>query len=220
LLNSPCHDLTITVSLSGRWTPSFSVPRLYDTVASLCHLFLAATIASPRPHGPTIIEPRVATTASLRQPLPQMVLDDCCGCVEEKNESPPTVFSLPSLASFRARHHHCSLFSLRLVFGQTATNPSLLSASLLVEQAIPPSSSTTSRRSLEEDQEKNSTFVLSNMDQFLELLESLCWTLVGMYLCITGRICLLLVFHVHIHHPLPHSCVESMKRAPCIFCPV
>jgi hypothetical protein len=43
------------------------------------------------------------------------------------------------------------------------------------------------------------------MPKFLEMFESLRWTLVAMYLCITGGICLLLVFRVHIHHPLPHE---------------
>jgi hypothetical protein len=43
------------------------------------------------------------------------------------------------------------------------------------------------------------------MAQLLELIELLRWTLVGMYLCIAGGICLLLVFHVHIHRPLPHE---------------
>jgi hypothetical protein len=46
---------------------------------------------------------------------------------------------------------------------------------------------------------------LLTMAYLLELIESLRWILVGMYLCITGRICLLLVFHVHIHHPLPYE---------------
>jgi hypothetical protein len=43
------------------------------------------------------------------------------------------------------------------------------------------------------------------MAHFLEVFESLRWTLVGMYLCIAGGIYLLLVFHVHIHRPLPHE---------------
>jgi hypothetical protein len=43
------------------------------------------------------------------------------------------------------------------------------------------------------------------MALFLEMFESLRWTLVAMYLCIVGGICLLLVFHVHIHLPLLHE---------------
>jgi hypothetical protein len=58
------------------------------------------------------------------------------------------------------------------------------------------------------------------MAPFLEMFESLRWTLVGMYLRITDGICLLLVFHVHIHRPLPMNGVEAVRRAPCIFCPV
>jgi hypothetical protein len=38
-----------------------------------------------------------------------------------------------------------------------------------------------------------------------EELESFRWTLLGMYLCIVGGLCLLLAVHVHIHRPLPHE---------------
>jgi hypothetical protein len=37
------------------------------------------------------------------------------------------------------------------------------------------------------------------------MFESLYWMLAAMYLCIVGGVCLLLVFHVHIHCPLPHE---------------
>jgi hypothetical protein len=43
------------------------------------------------------------------------------------------------------------------------------------------------------------------MIKFLEEFESLRWTLVWMYLCIAGGVCLLLAIHVHIHRPLPHE---------------
>jgi hypothetical protein len=43
------------------------------------------------------------------------------------------------------------------------------------------------------------------MPQFVEMFESLRWMLVAMYLCIVGGVCLLLVFHVNIHRPLPHE---------------
>jgi hypothetical protein len=57
------------------------------------------------------------------------------------------------------------------------------------------------------------------MPQFVEMFESLRWTLVAMYLYIVGGIWLLLVFHVHIHRPLPHELREAVRRAPCIFAP-
>jgi hypothetical protein len=43
------------------------------------------------------------------------------------------------------------------------------------------------------------------MTQLLEEFDSLRWTLVRMYLCIAGGICLLLAVHVHIHRLLPHE---------------
>jgi hypothetical protein len=43
------------------------------------------------------------------------------------------------------------------------------------------------------------------MAQFVEMFGPLRWMLVGMYLCIVSGVCLFLVFHVHIHHPLPHE---------------
>jgi hypothetical protein len=43
------------------------------------------------------------------------------------------------------------------------------------------------------------------MTQSLEEFEMFRWTLVGMYLCIIGGICLLLAVHVHLHRPLTHE---------------
>jgi hypothetical protein len=43
------------------------------------------------------------------------------------------------------------------------------------------------------------------MAQFVETFEPLRWTLVAMYLSIVGGVCPLVVFHVHIHRPLPHE---------------
>jgi hypothetical protein len=43
------------------------------------------------------------------------------------------------------------------------------------------------------------------MTQSSEEFEMLRWTLLGMYLCIVGGICLLLAVHVHLHRPLPHE---------------
>jgi hypothetical protein len=43
------------------------------------------------------------------------------------------------------------------------------------------------------------------MPLFVEMFEPLRWTLVAMYLYIVGGVCLLLVFHVHIHRPLHHE---------------
>jgi hypothetical protein len=60
------------------------------------------------------------------------------------------------------------------------------------------------QKKLEEDWRKNPT-LSSTMSQIVEMFESLRWTLVAMYLYIVGEICLLLVFHVHIHRPLPHE---------------
>jgi hypothetical protein len=73
----------------------------------------------------------------------------------------------------------------------------------LAEQPVPPSL-TISRRISEEDREKIPSLHLT-MTPSLDMFESLRWTLVAMYLCITSGICLLLVFHVHIHRPLPHE---------------
>jgi hypothetical protein len=61
------------------------------------------------------------------------------------------------------------------------------------------------QKKLERRSREEIKLVLPTMVQLLELIESLRWTLEGMYLCIVGGICLLLVFHVHIHRPLPHE---------------
>jgi hypothetical protein len=58
------------------------------------------------------------------------------------------------------------------------------------------------------------------MTEFLEVFESLRWMLVGMYLCIAGGICLLLVFmYTFITHFLMND-IEAARDAPCIFCPI
>jgi hypothetical protein len=93
---------------------------------------------------------------------------------------------------------------LRLVSGQPATSPFLLLLRPLPEQAV----RRLRRHPREEAQKKTDrrtpTFI-ADMAQFVEMLKSLRWTLVAMYLCIVGRVSLLLVFHVHIHRPLPHE---------------
>jgi hypothetical protein len=130
--------------------------------------------------------------------------DDRCVPLSYKKGDPPAVLPLLSLACFRARHCRHSCFPLRLVFGQPATSPSLPLLRLLAGQAISPSSSTTSRRSSKKT-ERRTPATSPTMPQFVEMFESLRWTLVAMYLCIVGGVCLLLVFHVHIHRPLPHE---------------
>jgi hypothetical protein len=62
--------------------------------------------------------------------------------------------------------------------------------------------------------------VLRAMTPILEVFETLRWTLVGMYLCIAGGICLLLAFHVHIRRRSLINSVEVARDAPCIFCPI
>jgi hypothetical protein len=57
------------------------------------------------------------------------------------------------------------------------------------------------------------------MTQFSEEFKSLRWTLVWMYLCIAGGLCLLLVVHVHIHRPLLMNGDEAVGSAPCTFVP-
>jgi hypothetical protein len=57
------------------------------------------------------------------------------------------------------------------------------------------------------------------MPQFVEMFESLRWTLVVMYLCIVGGVCLLLVFHVHIHRPLPHELRRGSQESPMYLLP-
>jgi hypothetical protein len=53
----------------------------------------------------------------------------------------------------------------------------------------------------------------------MEMFESLYWTLVAMYLCIIGGVCLLLVFHVHIHRSLPHELRWGSQESPMYLLP-
>jgi hypothetical protein len=57
------------------------------------------------------------------------------------------------------------------------------------------------------------------MPQIMEIFESLRWTLVAMYFCIVGGVCLLLVFHVHIHRLLPHELQWSSEESTVYLLP-
>jgi hypothetical protein len=90
------------------------------------------------------------------------------------------------------------------VFGQPATNPSLPYAG--PRRVSYPSIFTNDvGKKLEIRLGEELKSALRAMTPILEVFETLRWTLVGMYLCIAGGICLLLVPHVHIHRPLPHE---------------
>jgi hypothetical protein len=180
------------------------VPRWYDAVASPCHLFsrdhdhIAETSRAGHyraPCGNRRIAPLVPTSVGW---------DDRCILLSYKKGNHSAVLPLPSLACFRARHCRHSCFPLQLVFGQPTTSPSPLSLRPVAEQAVSPSSSSTSRRSSKKT-ERRTPAPSSTMAQFMEMFESLRWTLAMMYLCIVGGVCLLLVFHVHIHRPLAHE---------------
>jgi hypothetical protein len=58
------------------------------------------------------------------------------------------------------------------------------------------------------------------MPQFVEMFESLRWTLAAMYLCIVGGVCLLLVFHVtSITHSVTPAFLAPNKspNKSCVF---
>jgi hypothetical protein len=155
LLNSPRYELTITFNSSDRWTPSFSVPRWYDAVASLCHLFSRGNdhvVETSRAHhyrAPCChrrIAPLVLTSVGW---------DDRCAPLRYKREALPRCCHYQVSPAFELDSAATLCFSLQLVFGQPPTSPSLLLLRPLTEQAVPPSSSTTSRGSSKEDREKD-----------------------------------------------------------------
>jgi hypothetical protein len=61
------------------------------------------------------------------------------------------------------------------------------------------------REEAQEQTESRNQSKLPPITPPLEELESFHWTLLGMYLCIVGGLCLLIAVHVHIHRPLPHE---------------
>jgi hypothetical protein len=180
------------------------VPRWYDAVASPCHLF-------SRSHDHVVETSRADHYRALcfhcriAPLIPTSVgWDDRCVPLSYKKGNPSAMLPLPSLTFLRARQCRHSCFPLRLVFGQPATSPSLSLLRPLAEKAVSPFvdnlQKNLERRPREEPQSASPTMV-----RFVEMFESLRWTLVAMYLCIVGGVCLLLVFHVHIHRPLPHE---------------
>jgi hypothetical protein len=100
LLNSPCYNLTVTVNSSDCWTPFFPVPRLYDVVASHCHLFsryhdhVAETSRADHYRAPRRNR-RIAPLAPTSDGW-----DGRCVPLSYKKGNPPAVLLLPSLACF------------------------------------------------------------------------------------------------------------------------
>jgi hypothetical protein len=129
-------------------------------------------------------------TVAFRRAIKRGTLPRCCHC----QDSP--AFELDSVAAL--------VFPLWLVFGLPATSPS----PLLLRHSPSKLFSHLHRQPPEEawkEIERRTPAASPSMPQIVEMFESLRWTLAAMYLCIVGGVCLLLVFHVHIHRPLPHE---------------
>jgi hypothetical protein len=159
---------------------------------------------SSRPHGPTIIEPLWPPPDHSASPT-SVGWDERCVLLNYKKGNSSAVLPLPSSACFRARQCRPSCFSLRLVL----VNPPiahLRCCSPPTHQAsyfavfIDNLQKKLGRRPGEEPRPTSLT-----MPRFVEMFEPLRWTIVVMYLCIVGGACLLLIFHLHIHRPLPHK---------------
>jgi hypothetical protein len=118
LLNSPRYELTITFNSSDRWTPSFSVPRWYDAVASLCHLFSRGNdhvVETSRAHHyrAPCCHRRIAALV-----LTSVGWDDRCAPLRYKREALPRCCHYQVSPAFELDSAATLCFSLRLVFGQ------------------------------------------------------------------------------------------------------
>jgi hypothetical protein len=150
------------VRSSDRWTPFVSVPRWYDAVALPRHFF-------SRDHDHVVETSRAdhyrapCGNRQITLVVPTSVgWEDGCVPLSYKKGNPPAVLPLPSLSCFQTRQCRHSCLSLRLVFGQPATSPSLSLLRPRIEQVVSPSSSTTSKRSLEEGREKNPSSIVDH----------------------------------------------------------
>jgi hypothetical protein len=130
--------------------------------------------------------------------------DDRCVPLSYKKGNPPAVLPLPSLACFRIWQYRHSYFPLRLVLANSPLAHSRCffahSPGKLFSRLRRPPLEEVGRRP-----RRGTPAASPTMPQFVEMFESLRWTLAAMYLCIVGGVCLLLVFHLHIHRPLPHE---------------
>jgi hypothetical protein len=68
-------------------------------------------------------------------------------------------------------------------------------------RSVPTSQKRSSRREPQEGVDLTSP----TMDHFLEMFGSMCWTIVGLYVCFVFQFLMVLVFHVYIHRLLPHE---------------
>jgi hypothetical protein len=130
--------------------------------------------------------------------------DDRCVPLRYKGGALPRGCHYQVSPAFELDNAGALCFSLQLVFGQPATSSPLPllrhSPSKLFRRLCrqPP------EEARKKTERRTPTFIV-DMAQFVEMFESFHWTLVAMYLYIVGGVCLLLVFHVHIHRPLPHE---------------
>jgi hypothetical protein len=55
-----------------------------------------------------------------------------------------------------------------------------------------------------------------SMAHWLEMHDSVLWSLVALYICFTLQLLMVLAFHVYSHRPLPHERCWSVWGKPCI----
>jgi hypothetical protein len=192
--------LPMTVDYLDRWAPSSSVSRSYDAMTSLYPRF-------PQPYSRR--RDRVSWPCWAPYCIHQ-IPDWVNWSLQPRSGYKVEPFNqnrrYESSYSVQARQYHCSCSS------STYFNP--------LEQTVLPCSFPTSRRSSEQTESRNQS-KLPPMTPSSEELESFRWTLLGMYLCIVGGLCLLIAVHVHIHRPLPHERRWGSQEKHLVpFCPI
>jgi hypothetical protein len=136
--------------------------------------------------------PRTATTALINQPLLQVALRTTTTAtrwpsIKRKFPPSPTVYHHWALSPFEF-DILVALPFLRLLLAHTPRTP------FIAKQAFP---------HLLGDPKKK--FRLPTMTHFLEMFNSVCCTLVGLYVYFAFQFFMVLAFHVYIHRPLPHE---------------
>jgi hypothetical protein len=98
-----------------------------------------------------------------------------------------------------------ALSSLRLLLASKPRMP------FLTEQAFPRLLDVPKKKFRRRPQEE-SHLMSPNLTHFLEMFDSICWTLVGLYVCFVFQFLMVLAFHVYIHRCSSTSDIDILIK--------
>jgi hypothetical protein len=183
-------------------------PSYYSSWTPLLHMppWLQSHRQGISMPGTTV--PQANTTASINRPHLQVALSTIATTprwrlIKRKFSSSPTVHhGALSLFEFDLS---IALPSLQLLLACKPRMP------FLTKKAFPRLLSVPKKKFRRRPQ-KESNLRSPNLTHFLEMFDSICWTLVGLYVCFVFQFLMVLAFHVYIHHRSSTSDIDILIK--------